>query len=154
MACATRYALVCLFLLALPAAGATGRVIKVLPEFLDREGRTALSPSLYERDAYQEELRKHPDRRSGLRYYVQWKTHGAVWEPLKLRLELKGVAEGNLPKQLVLEQALANKRARFSRWSDITLSADQYRQLGEVTAWRVTLWEGTRMIGEQKSFLW
>jgi hypothetical protein len=154
MARAILYTLVFSFLLALPAWGATGRVVKVLPEYLDREGRTSLSPSLYERDAYQAELRKHPDRRSGLRYYVEWKMHGAVWEPLKLRLELRGVAQANLPKQLVLEQELINKRTRFTRWAQITLTPDQYRRLGEVTAWRVTLWEGANMISEQKSFLW
>jgi len=26
--------------------------------------------------------------------------------------------------------------------------------LGEVTAWRVTLWEDTQLLGEQRSFLW
>jgi len=151
---AAQYALLCSFLLALPVAGATGRVVKVLPQFLDGEGRSSLSPSLYERDAYQAELRKHPDRRSSLRYYVQWKTQGAVWEPLKLRLELRGVAQANLPKQLVLEQELINKRTLFSKWAQITLTKDQYLRLGEVTAWRVSLWEGANLIGEQKSFLW
>ncbi len=142
------------FFLALPTFGATGRVIKVLPEFLDQQGRTSLSPSLYERDAYQAQLRKDPKKRAGLRYYVQWKTKGAIWQPLRLRLELRGVAEGNLPKELVIDEALVNKRTRFTRWTEVTLSAEQYRHLGEVTAWRVTLWEGNQLLGEQRSFLW
>jgi hypothetical protein len=138
------------------AAGqaATGRVIKVLPEFLDREGRTSLSPSLYERDAYQAILRNHPEKRSGLRFYVQWKTYGGVWEPLKLRIELRGTAEGNLPKQLALEESLVNKRTWATRWTGTTLTDEQYKFLGVVTAWRVTLWEGKHVIGEQQSFLW
>ena len=41
------------FMLCAGAAAATGSVIKVLPQFLDLKGRTALSPSLYDRDAYQ-----------------------------------------------------------------------------------------------------
>ncbi len=145
---------VAVFWTAEPALAATGKVIKVLPEFLDRQGRTSLSPSLYERDAYQAVLRLHPNQRSGLRFYVQWKTHGALWQPLKLRLELRGVAEGNLPRELVLEQPLVNKRTKFTRWSDITLTTQQYQHLGAVTAWRATLWEGTQLLGEQKSFLW
>jgi hypothetical protein len=138
------------------AAGqaATGRVIKVLPEFLDSEGRASLSPSLYERDAYQAILRAHPEKRSGLRFNVQWKTYGAVWEPLKLRIELRGTAEGNLPKQLVIEEALVNKRTWASRWTGTTLTNEQYKFLGVITAWRVTLWEGKNHIGEQQSFLW
>ena len=39
---------------------AAGRVIKVLPLFLDLKGHDALSPSLYDRDAYQVYLRQHP----------------------------------------------------------------------------------------------
>lgn len=40
----------------------SGRVIKVLPLFLDTNGVDAISPSLFDRDAYQAELRKHPSR--------------------------------------------------------------------------------------------
>jgi hypothetical protein len=43
--------------LALPAPAATGRLMKVLPEYLDAKGLTSLSPSLFERDAYQAILR-------------------------------------------------------------------------------------------------
>ncbi len=143
-----------LFVLSLPAVGGTGRVIKVLPEFLDKQGRTSLSPSLYERDAYQAILRKDQSKRAGLRYYIQWKTKGALWQPLRLRLELRGVAEGNLPKELVIDEPLVNKRTKFTRWTEITLSKEQYQHLGEITAWRVTLWEGRQRIGEQRSFLW
>jgi len=141
-------------LLADPAHAATGRVIKVLPEFLDREGRTSLSPSLYERDAYQAVLRIHPDRRAGLRFYVQWKIKGPAWEPLKLRLELRGLAEGQLPKEMVIEEPLVNRGQRFSHWAKVTLDTEAYKRLGAVTAWRVTLWEGQKQIGEQQSFVW
>jgi hypothetical protein len=146
--------LLLLLVMACPALASSGRVIKVLPEFLDREGKTSLSPSLYERDAYQAQLRLHPERRSGLRFYVQWKTKGALWQPLKLRLELRGRAEGNLPQQLVLETPLVNKRTAFTRWTGVTLTNEQYQHLGAVTAWRVTLWEGNRLLGSQQSFLW
>ncbi len=132
----------------------TGQVLKVLPEFLDLKGRASLSPSLYERDAYQLVLREHPERRSGIRFAVQWKTKGAVWQPLKLKIELRGIAQGNLPRQLVLEEALENTGSMFTRWANVRLEGAAYKEFGAVTAWRVTLWEGKALLGEQKSFLW
>jgi hypothetical protein len=128
-------------------------VIKVLPHFLDLKGRASLSPSLYDRDAYQVELREHPEKRSGIRFDMQWRTRGAVWSDLKLRVELRGVAQGEAPKQMVLERDLEGG-GWFSRWTSMTLVGQEYKTLGEVTAWRVTLWEGTDLLGEQKSFLW
>ena len=135
------------------AYAATGRVIKVLPHFLDTKGRAALSPSLYDRDAYQAILRDHPEKRSGIRFDMQWKTKGAVWSDLTLRVELRGVAQGDAPKQMVLEREL-QVSGGFSHWTSMTLVGNEYKNLGEVTAWRVTLWEGDAMLGEQKSFLW
>lgn len=133
--------------------GATGRVIKVLPHFLDLKGRAALSPSLYDRDAYQVELRDHPEKRSGLRFDMQWKIKGTVWSDLKLRVELRGVAQGESPKQMILERDL-DGGGWFSHWTSVTLIGQDYKTIGEVTAWRVTLWEGADLLGEQKSFLW
>jgi hypothetical protein len=136
------------------AWAATGRVVKVLPQFLDLKGRNSLSPSLYERDAYQAVLRDHPDRRSGMCFNVEWKTKGAVWEPLTVQVELRGVTEGNLPKQMVLYRRADNTGGWFTHWTQVTLSADDYKKIGSVTAWRVSLWEGQRLLGQQQSFLW
>jgi hypothetical protein len=132
----------------------TGRVIKVLPQFVDLKGRTSLSPSLYERDAYQVVLRDNPEKRSGVRFFVQWKTKGPVWQPLSLRIELRGVAQGNSPKQLVLEEPLENSASPLAHWVSASLEGWAYKEFGSVTAWRVTLWEGKDLLSEQKSFLW
>jgi hypothetical protein len=141
-----------LLLVTVSAGAATGRVVKVLPHFLDAKGRHMVSPSLYERDAYQAMLRLHPEKRSGIRYDVQWKTRGAAFAPVKLRVELRGIAEGNLPRQMTLEKEA--KPGRFENWTALELSGDAYKKFGEITAWRVTLWEGEQLLGEQKSFLW
>ena len=145
--------LCCWLAAACSAQAATGRVIKVLPHFLDLQGRHSLSPSLYDRDAYQARLRRHPEERSGVRFDVQWKKKGGVFEPLKLKVELRGIAQGNLPKQLVLEQPL-EPGGWTSHWSSLALSGEQYTKFGEVTAWRASLWEGGQLLGEQRSFLW
>ena len=76
-----------------------------------------------------------------------------AFEPRKLRLELRGIAKGNLPKELTLEQAVTSA-GWFGRWASFVLSGDQYRDFGEVTAWHATIWEGDQLLGEQKSFLW
>src|SRR5437660_7983853 len=99
--------------------GATGRVIKVLPHFLDLKGRAALSPSLYDRDAYQAVLREHAEKRSGIRFDMQWKTKGAVWSDLKLRVELRGVAQGDAPRQMILQRDL-EVSGWFSHWTSMT----------------------------------
>jgi hypothetical protein len=137
-----------------PTHAGTGRVLKVLPEFLDLKGHASLSPSLYERDAYQAQLRTHPDQRSGIRFFIQWKTKGGIWEPLKIKLELRGAAAGNLPRQLVFDLPVENTGGWFSHWTDVTLSGEEYRQFGGVTAWRATLWEGNHLLGAEQSFLW
>jgi hypothetical protein len=144
----------CLLAGTLAAGAATGRVIKVLPQWLDRQGRNSLNPSLYERDAYQAFLRQHPDDVSGMRFAVQWKARGALFAPLKLRVELIGTAKGDLPSRTVLEYRPDGTTGWFGRWSSLPLTAEDYRKFGTVTAWRVTLWEGDRLLSEQKSFLW
>ena len=143
------------FLLAAPlaAAPATGRVLKVLPHYLDLKGRHTPSPNLFDRDVYQAQLRQHPAKRSGLRFDVQWKAKDADAAQLKLRVELRGVVKGNLPKQRVIEQPVTSRRW-FSTWSAIALSGADYKEFGELMAWRVTLWSGGQLLGEQKSFLW
>ena len=96
--------LVCWLSAVLTANASTGKVLKVLPHFLDTNGLHTLSPSLYERDAYQAYLRQHPEKRSGIRFDVQWKTKPPIAGTLRLIIEMRGIAEGNLPRQLVLEK--------------------------------------------------
>jgi hypothetical protein len=150
--------LICLLLAGLCAAplsgwAASGRVIKVLPFFVDREGRHTLTPDLFERDGYQDYLRLHPGQISNMLFVVHWKIKGEPVAPVKLRIELRGVPRAGASTQTVLEQSV-QARGRFSHWSDLVLSASQFKELNEVTAWRATLWEGGVMLNEQDSFLW
>jgi hypothetical protein len=142
-----------LMLSCMTAPAGTGKVIKVLPQFMDREDRQSLTPSLYDRDAYQAQLRLHPEQRSGICYNVRCKTKGPFYEPLKLRVELRGIAHGDLPGQLTIEHAI-EPASFLGRWTEIYLRGKEYEDFGEVTAWRVTLWEGDHFLSEQRSFLW
>lgn len=139
-----------LLLPSLCSEAADGKIIKVLPHYLDLEGRHALSPSLYDRDAYQAQLRQHPEQRSAVRFDVQWKSREP--QALKFKVEMRG-ARGKDTTSAVVEVAKTS-RGPFSHWSSLTLSGEAYKKLGELTAWRVTLWDGDRLISEQKSFLW
>jgi hypothetical protein len=147
------YIIMAILLSGTAAQAATGRINKVLPHFLDASNKVALSPSLFERDAYQNHLRLNPEKRAGLRFSVQWKCGKTVWAPVKIRLELRGTAEGNLPKQLSLEKTV-QPGGWFGKWTHLDLTGQEYKAFGEVTAWRATLWEGEELLHEQKSFLW
>jgi hypothetical protein len=139
--------------LAQVAQAASGRVLKVLPHYLDLQGRHALSPSLYDRDAYQARLRQQPELRSGLRYDVQWKGRTPAGKTFRLRVELRGTARGDLPRTHVLEKEVS-ARTGWSRWARIPFTGEDWKQFGEVTAWRVTLLDGEQVLSQQQSFLW
>lgn len=134
------------------ASAASGKVVKVLPHLLDLEGRHMLSPSLYDRDAYQAELRKHPEKCSGVRFDVQWRGRSATKETALLRVEIRGTAKGAEPVETKLETQV--QLTGVGHWAALKLTGEEYQKIGAVTAWRVTLWAGDELLGEQKSFLW
>ena len=149
--------LTCLILLgslsmAFADEAAAGRVVKALPLFLDLKGHDALAPSLYDRDAYQVYLRQHADQRSGIRFDVLWKASNVGNAELKLYVELHGIGTNGLPRRATLERVV--KPGFFRHWSSLTLDGADYKNFGELVAWRVTLRAGDKLLGEQKSFLW
>ena len=124
------------------------RIVKVLPHFLDAKGRSSINPSLFDRDAYQKQLRENPAQRSALRFDVQWKA--SYYPELILRVEAKG-ARG-LGTLITLEQTI--KPGLMSQWTALKLSGKEYESFGELISWRATLVQGTNIVAEQKSFLW
>ncbi len=134
---------------ALAANAQSEKIIKVLPHFLDAKRRASLSPSLFDRDAYQEVLRGSPAKRAGLRFDVQWKA--SYFRSLKLRVETRSGA-GREPKTNVLEETV--KPGVLSQWTALTITGDDYKKFGELISWRATLLDGTNVLAEQKSFLW
>jgi hypothetical protein len=147
-----RFILLVLVWSASVASAGQGKVCKVLPQYLDKKGQTSLSPSLYERDAYQFFLRKHPLLRTGLRLAIEWKAKDVDWEKVKLRAEIRGMRNDTL-HTFILEVP-ARKKGYFSTWSNVEMTAEQFQKLGELVAWRVTLWDGDHQLGKQESFLW
>lgn len=142
----------CGWLLVSVAQAAEGKIIKVLPHLLDAQGRNTLSPSLYERDAYQAYLRKHPELCSALRFDVQWKRRDSHPDNLKLKLELR-TSKGTPAAPLTIESPVKAK-GWFSTSTGLVVDGESFKTMGDVIAWRVTLWDGDRQVAEQKSFLW
>ncbi len=134
------------------ADAVTGRIVKVLPLLLDQRGRDAISPSLFDRDAYQARLRERTNEVSAIRFDVLWKATKAPDEKIKIAVELRGVGTNSVPKLKTLEANVVP--GTFRKWTEIPLAGDDYKSFGAVVAWRVTLWNGSQMLGEQKSFLW
>ena len=145
-----RTLLVAALLPLLSAAATEARVVKVLPHRLDSQGRHALSPSLYERDAYQAELRAHPDRIRGLRIDVLWSLKERTSVPCVLRLELRG-SKGADP--VVLERPVSRGFLR-RRWTKVLLDPAEFEKVGDVSAWRVSLRSSGEELASMASFLW
>lgn len=137
---------------ALAAWAGEGKVAKVLPQFLDKKGRTAVAPSLYERDAYQFYLRRHPELRSGLRLAIEWKAKKVDWDKVQLRAELRGQITNSL-ENLTLEQHV-KKGGFLGNWAYFDITGNDYKKFGDLVAWRVTLFEGDKQLGQLESFLW
>lgn len=146
--------LIALALTFAPAAFAEvpGKIVKVLPHLLDAQGRHTVSPSPFDRDAYQFHLRTHRDLVSGARFDIQWKAKQARTLPLKMRLELL-TTTSTKDRPLVFEQPVVAKSGS-ARWAKMPVVGEDFRKAGELIAWRVTLWTGDTMLAEQKSFLW
>jgi hypothetical protein len=137
-------------LLAMPLMAADGKIHKVLPHFIDKQGRHSLSPSLYERDAYQARLRNDPEQRGGLRFDVHWKADKSP--ALKLRVDMRG-SKTNEATSLTVQMPV-KPPGFFSKWSAVVVPTNDYPRLGELRSWRVTLLDGDHVLDEQKSFLW
>jgi hypothetical protein len=132
-------------------AGST-KIIKVLQQRIDMEGRTSVSPSLYDRDAYQFWLRQKPEVCGGTRFQIQWKAEAASQRSLFLRIELV-TAKSGVDKALVFERPV-RAPSHWSRWSSITLASDEMTAVGEIIAWRVSLLDQETVLARQRSFLW
>jgi hypothetical protein len=152
---ARRHFLLCLLLCLglLPGLrAAPDKVIKVLPHLVDKDGKHALSPSLFERDAYQAILRKNPDKVGGMQYDVQYKAAKTAGRALKLRLELVTTKHPK-GKPFTLTEPV-KPAGGLGRWTRVKLDAGRLKEIGEIIAWRVSLLDGEESLSAQNSFLW
>ncbi len=133
------------------APAAEQRVIKVLPHLMDKEGRIARSPSLFERDAYQGWLRANPDERSGIRYDILWQSY--ISGSYTLKVELLGRVEDGKARTKTVEMKL-DVTDRRRHWDHVKFEGAEYLEFGRIVAWRVSIWQGDQMLAKEQSFLW
>src|SRR5256714_13905343 len=145
-----RFAALFILAFSLSAIAADARIVKVLPHFLDKAGRISLHPSLFERDGYQAHLKTHPELCSGMRFDVQWKAHKL--QNGRLKLEVRG-AKTPARQGESFERGMRGG-GLFSRWTGVKVSGEDFKHLGSIIAWRITLWDGAQQLAEEKSFLW
>ncbi|MCS7091626.1 MAG: hypothetical protein RMN51_13410 [Verrucomicrobiota bacterium] len=129
------------------------QIYKVLPQYLDLQGRAALSPSLFDRDSYQAQLRRNPEQRGSMRFQILWRPPGGNGTETRLRIELQGLTRAGLPQEYTIDLTMPEARKR-RQWTSVRLSPETFHELGDVVAWRVTLWSGETLVSEQRSFLW
>lgn len=138
--------------LAWSAEADSAKIIKVLSHCVDLQGRIALSPSLYERDAYQALLRQDPKACSGLRYDVQWRGTGVNRAQARVRVEIRTGKQN--PARPCVAEAPVKIKGRDRSWASVWFSGEDLPAAGDIVAWRATLWKGDTLLAEQKSFLW
>ncbi len=125
-------------------------IVKVLPHYLDDEGRHSDGPSLLHRDVYQKKLRDEPELINALRFDIRWRGSGLGAETAKLRVEVRSSKAGVTPQ--VFEQQV--KLGGRANWTGVLVSAEEYRKIGKMESWRATLLVGDKVLAEQQSFLW
>lgn len=141
-------------LLVLPteSALAEGKIYKVLPHLLDLKGKHTSSPSLFERDAYQEFLKENPSLISGIGFDIHWKCPSGHERDLNIVMEIRGSKNYQASPTRKIIKAKAKKY--FKTWSRITLSNKEMESIGKIVAWKVSLMEGNETLTEHFSFLW
>lgn len=131
---------------------AEGTVHKVLVHYLDLDGHHRKSPSLFERDVYQEFLRTHPEQVSAIAFDVLWKVPQSHKRDLSVRLEIRGSENyQTAPMSMVVP---VNGRKYFKTWSRVTLNREEIDSIGKIVAWKVTVEEDGKALSSHHSFLW
>ena len=97
----------------LPANAGSVKIFKVLPHYLDKEGRHALSPSLFERDRYQALLKADPEKCSTVRFDVQWRNTLSDLNDLNIVIEVRGSKQGE--DTIIVTEKLSPKKSIWSR---------------------------------------
>lgn len=127
-------------------------IVKVLPHLLDLRGRASLAPGLFQRDAYQGQLRKDPNQVSGMRFNIQWRAKGVPTKELVLKVWLK--TSGRSPNDPLELTAPVDGNRRWGRWSAVPYDGKLFTDHGQVLAWKVELRRGETPLATQTSFLW
>jgi len=146
------FLIICFSVVAPFTAEAEGKVYKVLTHLLDLKGKHRLSPSLFERDAYQEQLRANPQLVSGAAFEIHWKAKDGHKKDNVIQIQIRG--SKNYQDKPLTKTIKVKGRKYFKTWSRITLSKKEMQDIGKIVAWKVSLLDEEKVISEHFSFLW
>lgn len=102
---------------------------------------------------FQDNLAKNPSGQYGKRFFIHWgaEMDGSIPEVI-VRLELRGLM-GNVPTSKTVEFTYPDFR-EGSEWTEFDFVGDEYKKFGQLTAWRVTVLTGNKVLARKKSILW
>lgn len=144
--------LLCMFLFAFESEAGSIKIFKVLPHYLDLEGRHTLSPSLFERDRYQSLLRTQPEKCSTIRFDIQWRNTLRSSENLTLMVEVRPSKQGE--KTISFTEKLPSRKSIWSKWCKVKIPEEMFKEIENVGAWKVTIRDGEEVLKEYPSFMW
>lgn len=128
-------------------------VLKVNRTLLDEKGyETDVVGDLKGEAAYQYVLRHEPRRQTGARFHIKWKAPRKT-DQLRLVLDLQGLNASNESTRDSISRSFPD-RDDWAEWTTIDVTGAQFKKLGTIMAWRVTIHSGDRIMAELPSANW
>lgn len=128
-------------------------VLKVNRNLYDQFGyETELVGDLKGEAVYQYELRHAPDKQFGCRFHIKWKAPRGTAQA-RLVLDVRGLNKNN---ETVLDQFTVTRSLveDWAEWSTIDINGPQFKRLGTIMAWRVSIYNRDRVMAELPSGNW
>ncbi len=128
-------------------------VLKVNRTLLDNYGyETDVVGNLKGEASYQYSLRHEPNRQSGGRFHIKWRAPKGSTQ-VRLVLDVRGLTPANETVRDTLSESFADMDG-WAEWTTLDIKERQFKRLGEIMAWRVTIYSGDRVMAELPSGNW
>ena len=123
-------------------------ILKVNRVLLDEKGyETDVVGNLKEEADYQFLLRHEPTKQQGVRFHIKWKAPRHA-RSLRLQVEIRGLNAQNQTTSDVESLSLEENEG-WAGWSTLEVTEKKFKKLGQITAWKITLFSG----GQAKAVL-
>jgi hypothetical protein len=128
-------------------------ILKVNRTLFDNKGyETKEVGELKEEAVYQYELRHHPELQRGARFHIKWKApRGSA--PFRLVLDVQGLTADNVSTRGTFTQDYPEHDG-WAEWATMDISGKEFKRLGTIMAWRISLYKGDRVMAELPSGNW
>lgn len=128
-------------------------VTKVNRTLLDKNGyETDIVGDLKGEAVYQYKLRHQPQNQYGARFHIKWKGPKGA-SRIRLVLDVQGLTPSNESTRATIARDLPDLDG-WAEWTTLDITGTQFKQLGEIMAWRVTILAQDRVMAELPSANW